>query len=105
MAPSVAQALVMVDELIVCGVTDVVIGVGSRSAPLALALARGCKHHTARHEERHVQGRVIGGSKEDRVAELGERLTERAPAAGKVTVDRRRPGLAQAAAAQTPHLS
>ena len=39
MAPSVAQALVMVDELIVCGVTDVVIGVGSRSAPLALALA------------------------------------------------------------------
>ena len=38
MAPSVAQALVMVDELIVCGVTDVVIGVGSRSAPLALAL-------------------------------------------------------------------
>ena len=39
MAPSVAQALVMVDELIVCGVTDVVMGVGSRSAPLALALA------------------------------------------------------------------
>ncbi|MCP4742252.1 MAG: 2-succinyl-5-enolpyruvyl-6-hydroxy-3-cyclohexene-1-carboxylic-acid synthase, partial [Actinomycetales bacterium] len=39
MAPSGAQALVMVDELIVCGVTDVVMGVGSRSAPLALALA------------------------------------------------------------------
>ena len=37
--PSVAQALVMVDELIRCGVTDVVLGVGSRSAPLALAVA------------------------------------------------------------------
>ena len=39
MPPSVAQALVMVDELLRCGVTDVVLGVGSRSAPLALALA------------------------------------------------------------------
>ena len=39
MEPSVAQALVMVDELIRCGVTDVVLGVGSRSAPLALAVA------------------------------------------------------------------
>ena len=39
MPPSVAQALVMVDELMRCGVTDVVLGVGSRSAPLALALA------------------------------------------------------------------
>ena len=37
--PSVAQALVMVDELIRCGVTDVVLGVGSRSAPLALAVS------------------------------------------------------------------
>ena len=37
MEPSVAQALVMVDELIRCGVTDVVLAVGSRSAPLALA--------------------------------------------------------------------
>lgn len=37
--PSVAQALVMVDELIRCGVSDVVLGVGSRSAPLALAAA------------------------------------------------------------------
>lgn len=35
--PSIAQALVMVDELIRCGVTDVVLGVGSRSAPLSLA--------------------------------------------------------------------
>ena len=35
--PPIAQALVMVDELIRCGVTDVVLGVGSRSAPLALA--------------------------------------------------------------------
>jgi len=39
MNPSVAQALVMVDELMRCGVSDVVLGVGSRSAPLALALA------------------------------------------------------------------
>jgi len=37
--PSVAQALVMVDELMRCGVTDVVLAVGSRSAPLALALS------------------------------------------------------------------
>lgn len=37
--PSIAQALVMVDELIRCGVTDVVLGVGSRSAPLALAVS------------------------------------------------------------------
>ena len=39
MEPPIAQALVMVDELIRCGVTDVVLGVGSRSAPLALAVA------------------------------------------------------------------
>lgn len=37
--PSVAQALVVVDELIRCGVTDVVLGVGSRSASLALAVS------------------------------------------------------------------
>lgn len=37
MEPSVAQALVMIDELVRCGITDVVLGVGSRSAPLALA--------------------------------------------------------------------
>jgi 2-succinyl-5-enolpyruvyl-6-hydroxy-3-cyclohexene-1-carboxylate synthase len=37
--PSAAQALVMVDELIRCGVSDVVVGVGSRSAPLAIAVA------------------------------------------------------------------
>jgi 2-succinyl-5-enolpyruvyl-6-hydroxy-3-cyclohexene-1-carboxylate synthase len=39
MEPSVAQAKVMVDELIRCGVTDVVLSPGSRSAPLALELA------------------------------------------------------------------
>ncbi|HEV8025181.1 MAG TPA: 2-succinyl-5-enolpyruvyl-6-hydroxy-3-cyclohexene-1-carboxylic-acid synthase [Candidatus Nanopelagicales bacterium] len=39
MEPSVAQALVMVDELIRCGVSDIVLGAGSRSAPLALAAA------------------------------------------------------------------
>lgn len=39
MNPSTAQALVMVDELLRCGVTDVVLAPGSRSTPLALALA------------------------------------------------------------------
>lgn len=39
MEPSVAQAKVMVDELIRCGVADVVLAPGSRSAPLALELA------------------------------------------------------------------
>jgi len=39
MEPSVAQAKVMVDELIRCGITDVVLSPGSRSAPLALELA------------------------------------------------------------------
>lgn len=39
MNPSSAQALVIVDELLRCGVSDVVLAPGSRSAPLALALA------------------------------------------------------------------
>jgi 2-succinyl-5-enolpyruvyl-6-hydroxy-3-cyclohexene-1-carboxylate synthase len=38
-APSLAQGLVMIDELIRCGVSDIVLGAGSRSAPLALAAA------------------------------------------------------------------
>jgi 2-succinyl-5-enolpyruvyl-6-hydroxy-3-cyclohexene-1-carboxylate synthase len=37
--PSTAQGLVIVDELVRCGVTDVVLAPGSRNAPLALALA------------------------------------------------------------------
>lgn len=37
--PSTAQARVIVDELLRCGVTDVVLAPGSRSAPLALAIA------------------------------------------------------------------
>jgi len=37
--PSTAQALVIVDELLRCGITDVVLAPGSRSAPLALACA------------------------------------------------------------------
>mgnify|MGYP006275569557 CR=1 FL=1 len=40
MNPSTAQALVMVDEFIRCGVTDAVVSPGSRSAPLAIALAQ-----------------------------------------------------------------
>ena len=39
MNPSTAQATVMVDELLRCGVTDVVLAPGSRSTPLALAFA------------------------------------------------------------------
>jgi 2-succinyl-5-enolpyruvyl-6-hydroxy-3-cyclohexene-1-carboxylate synthase len=37
--PSTAQARVIIDELIRCGVTDIVLAPGSRSAPLALAAA------------------------------------------------------------------
>ena len=40
MNPSTIQARVVVDELIRCGVTDIVLAPGSRSAPLAMALAR-----------------------------------------------------------------
>ena len=40
MNPSTIEARVVVDELIRCGVTDVVLAPGSRSAPLAMALAR-----------------------------------------------------------------
>ena len=39
MNPSTAQARVMIEEFIRCGVTDAVLAPGSRNAPLALALA------------------------------------------------------------------
>jgi len=57
--PSAAQALVMVDELIRCGVSDVVVGVGSRSAPLAVAVAAAEKRGDIRLHVR-VDERVAG---------------------------------------------
>ena len=59
MEPSVAQALVMVDELIRCGVSDIVLGVGSRSAPLALAAAAAEERGEVRVHVR-VDERVAG---------------------------------------------
>ena len=38
--PSTAQARVVIDELVRCGVTDIVLAPGSRSAPLAFAAAQ-----------------------------------------------------------------
>lgn len=57
--PSIAQGLVMVDELIRCGVTDVVLGVGSRSASLALAVAAAEERGELRGHVR-VDERVAG---------------------------------------------
>ena len=57
--PSVAQALVMIDELVRCGVSDIVLGVGSRSAPLALAAAAAEERGEVRVHVR-VDERVAG---------------------------------------------
>jgi 2-succinyl-5-enolpyruvyl-6-hydroxy-3-cyclohexene-1-carboxylate synthase len=59
MEPSIAQATVMVDELIRCGVTDVVLAPGSRSAPFALQLAAACEHLDIRLHVR-IDERVAG---------------------------------------------
>lgn len=57
--PSVAQGLVMIDELIRCGVSDIVLGAGSRSAPLALAAAAAEERGEVRVHVR-VDERVAG---------------------------------------------
>jgi len=59
MAPSIAQGLVMIDELIRCGVSDIVLGAGSRSAPLALAAAAAEERGEVRVHVR-VDERVAG---------------------------------------------
>ncbi len=59
MEPSIAQATVMVDELIRCGVTDVVLAPGSRSAPFALELAAACEKLDIRLHVR-IDERVAG---------------------------------------------
>ncbi|MGH3097481.1 MAG: 2-succinyl-5-enolpyruvyl-6-hydroxy-3-cyclohexene-1-carboxylic-acid synthase [Streptosporangiales bacterium] len=52
MNPSTAFARVFVDELTRCGVREAVLAPGSRSAPLALALAAGDVRLHVRHDER-----------------------------------------------------
>ncbi|MCF8531122.1 MAG: 2-succinyl-5-enolpyruvyl-6-hydroxy-3-cyclohexene-1-carboxylic-acid synthase [Candidatus Nanopelagicales bacterium] len=59
MEAATAQAMVMVDELIRCGVTDVVLAPGSRSAPLALELAAACERLDLRLHMR-IDERVAG---------------------------------------------
>jgi 2-succinyl-5-enolpyruvyl-6-hydroxy-3-cyclohexene-1-carboxylate synthase len=59
MEPSIAQATVMVDELIRCGVTDAVLAPGSRSAPFALQLAAACEQLDIRLHVR-IDERVAG---------------------------------------------
>jgi len=59
MAPSIAQGLVMIDELIRCGVSDIVLGAGSRSAPLAFAAAAAEERGEVRLHVR-VDERVAG---------------------------------------------
>ncbi|MEO6822861.1 MAG: thiamine pyrophosphate-binding protein, partial [Candidatus Nanopelagicales bacterium] len=64
MNPSTAQGRVVVDELIRCGVTDVVLAPGSRSAPFALALAaadaRGLVRLHVRLDERSAGFLAVG---------------------------------------------
>ncbi len=59
MEASTAQAMVMVDELVRCGVTDVVLAPGSRSAPFALELAAACERLDLRLHVR-IDERVAG---------------------------------------------
>ena len=44
MNPSTALAVTLADELIRCGLTEVVLAPGSRSAPLAMELHRRAEH-------------------------------------------------------------
>lgn len=63
MNPSTAFASVFVDELTRCGVREAVLAPGSRSAPLALALAAGDVRLHVRHDERSAAYLALGLAK------------------------------------------
>lgn len=66
MNPSTAFARIFVDELTRCGVREAVLAPGSRSAPLALALAAGDVRLHVRHDERSAAYLALGLAKVSR---------------------------------------